>query len=118
MYTRHMSPNILRSLGLSAAFTVALAGSAFADTYNVTDDTYTDDQLPMQQLGANPSIQIGNAGGHNQAGFVRFDLTALPAGATVTQAFLRVFVHQVVSISGPAGTINIFEVNGAWKEAR
>jgi hypothetical protein len=115
MHTRHMFPNILRSLGLSAAFIGALASSAFADTYNVTDDTYTDNQLPLTPLGANPAIQVGNAGGHNQAGFVRFDLSPLPAGATVTQAFLRVFVNQVVNISGP-GTINIFEVNGAWKE--
>src|SRR5580704_4902907 len=116
MRTRHMFPNILRSLGLSAALIGALASSAFAQTLNVTDDTYTDDQLPLTPLGANPAIQVGNAGGHNQAGFVRFDLSPLPAGATVTQAFLRVFVQQVVSISGPAGTINIFEVNGAWTE--
>src|SRR5580704_5675352 len=56
------------------------------------------------------------AGGHNQAGFVRFDLSPLPAGATVTQAFLRIFVNQVVNLSGPSGTINIFELNGAWTE--
>ncbi len=86
MRTRHMFPNILRSLGLSAALIGALASSAFAQTLNVTDDTYTDDQLPLTPLGANPAIQVGNAGGHNQAGFVRFDLSPLPAGATVTQA--------------------------------
>src|ERR1700730_12454939 len=67
-------------------------------------------------MGADPAIRVGNAGGHNQAGFVRFDLSPLPAGATITQAFLRVFVNQVVNISAPAGTINIFEVNGAWTE--
>jgi hypothetical protein len=48
---------------------------------------------------------------------VRFDLTPLPAGATVTQAFLRVFVHRV-NLLGPAGTINIFELNGAWTEGK
>jgi hypothetical protein len=47
---------------------------------------------------------------------VRFDLTPLPSGVTITQAFLRVYVHQVVNISGPSGTINIFELNGAWTE--
>ena len=115
MRARQTFPNILRSLALSAAFIGALASSAFAQTLNVTDDTYTDDQNPFQPMGADPAIQVGNAGGHNQAGFVRFDLMPLPAGATVTQAFLRVFVNQLVNISGP-GTINIFEVNGAWAE--
>ena len=47
---------------------------------------------------------------------MRFDLSPLPAGATVTQAFLRIFVNQVVNLSGPSGTINIFELNGAWTE--
>ncbi|MGC2349449.1 MAG: DNRLRE domain-containing protein, partial [Methylocella sp.] len=117
MRTRHTFRNGVRSLGLSAALIGALASSAFAaNPLNVTDDTYTDDQIPMTPLGANPAILVGNAGGHNQAGFVRFDLSPLPAGATVTQAFLRVFVHQVANISGPTGTINVFEVNGAWTE--
>ena len=115
MHTRRMFRNSVRSLGLSAAFVGALAGSALALTLNVTDDTYTDDQNPLQPLGGNAAIQVGNVGGRNQAGFVRFDLTPLPAGATVTQAFLRVFVHRV-NLLGPAGTINIFELNGAWKE--
>jgi hypothetical protein len=116
MTTRQMFRYSVRALGLSAAFIGALASFAFAQTLNVTDDTYTDNQNAFQPMGANPAIQVGNAGGHNQAGFVRFDLTPLPAGATVTQAFLRVFVNQVVNISGPAGTIDIFEVNGAWTE--
>jgi len=101
-----------RTLGLSAAFLGALARSAFALTLNVTDDTYTDDQNPLQPMGALPRVLVGNAGGTNQAGFVRFDLTPLPAGATVTQAFLRVFVNR----ASPAGTINIFELSGTWTE--
>jgi hypothetical protein len=104
MRTRQMFPNILRSLGLSAALIGALASSAFAQTLNVTDDTYTDDQNPFSPMGADPAIRVGNAGGHNQAGFVRFDLSPLPAGATVTQAFLRLFVNQVVNLSGPSLT--------------
>jgi hypothetical protein len=116
MRTRQMFSNILRSLGLSAALIGALASSTFAQTLNVTDDTYTDDQNPFSPMGADPAIRVGNAGGHNQAGFVRFDLSPLPTGATVTQAFLRLFVNQVVNLSGPSGTINIFELNGAWTE--
>ncbi|MGH6858275.1 MAG: DNRLRE domain-containing protein [Methylocella sp.] len=114
MHTGQMFRTSVRSLALSAALIGALASSAFADsTLNVTDDTFTDDQNPFQPMGAQPSIQVGNLSGHNQAGFVRFDLTPLPAGATITQALLRVFVNRV---SGP-GTINIFELNGAWTEA-
>ncbi|MGH6811151.1 MAG: DNRLRE domain-containing protein [Methylocella sp.] len=117
MRTRQTFRNGARSLALSAALIGALASSAFAaNTLNVTDDTFTDDQNPFQPMGAEQQILVGNAGGHNQAGFVRFDLTALPAGATVQQAFLRVFVKRVDNLSGPSGTIKIFELNGAWTE--
>jgi hypothetical protein len=89
MRTRHIFPNSVRSLGLSAVFIGALASSAFAaNPLNVTDDTYTDDQLPLTPLGANPAIQVGNAGGHNQAGFVRFDLTRAPRSPKPSSASL------------------------------
>jgi hypothetical protein len=58
MRTRQMFPNILRSLGLGAALIGALASSAFAQTLNVTDDTYTDDQNPFQPMGADPAIRV------------------------------------------------------------
>src|SRR5580704_7889917 len=57
MRTRQMFPNILRSLELSAALIGALASSAFAQTLNVTDDTYTDDQNPFSPMGADPAIR-------------------------------------------------------------
>jgi hypothetical protein len=101
MSTRQKFRNSVRALALSAAFIGALTSSAFAQTLSVTDDTYTDNQNAFQPVGANPAILVGNAGGPNQAGFVRFDLSPLPASATVTQAFLRVFVNQVVNISNP-----------------
>ena len=47
---------------------------------------------------------------------MRFNLAALPQNATITQAFLRLYVNGVINLAGPAGTINIFEVNGAWTE--
>ena len=83
-----------RLLGLYAVLTGALAGPAFALTLNVTGDTYTDTQSPLQQLGAAPVIQIGNLNGRNQTGYVRFDLTPLPKGATISQAFLRFYVNN------------------------
>ena len=47
---------------------------------------------------------------------MRFNLAALPQNATITLAFLRLYVNGVMNLAGPAGTINIFEVNGAWTE--
>ena len=43
-----------------------------------------------------------------ETGFVRFDLTPLPAGTTITQAFLRLYINDLM-ITGPAGTITILE---------
>jgi hypothetical protein len=89
-----------RLLGLYAVLTGALAGPAFALTLNVTGDTYTDTQSPLQPLGAAPVIQIGNLNGRNQTGYVRFDLTPLPKGATISQAFLRFYVNNAAMDRG------------------
>jgi Phage Tail Collar Domain/Collagen triple helix repeat (20 copies) len=99
--------------------TGALAGPAFALTLNVTDDTYTDTQSPRQPLGAAPIIQVGNLKGRNQTGFVRFDLTPLPRGATISQAFLRFYISNAPADAAAAtGTVIILEVNGAWTEGK
>ncbi|MGH6843741.1 MAG: hypothetical protein ACRECU_03270, partial [Methylocella sp.] len=64
MRTRQMVLTGVRSLGLSAALIGALASSAFADvTLNVTDDTFTDNQAPLQPMGFEPSVQVGNLSG-------------------------------------------------------
>jgi hypothetical protein len=92
---------------------------SFALTLNVTGDTYTDTQSPLQPLGAAPVIQIGNLNGRNQTGYVRFDLTPLPKGATISQAFLRFYVNNAAMDAAAAtGTVIIFEVNGAWTEGK
>jgi hypothetical protein len=121
MKSGHPFRRNLRLLGLSATF-CALASAAFALTLNVTDDTYTDSRL-RTPLGAAPNIIVGNitsrapgAATGTQTGYVRFNLAALPQNTTITTAFLRLYVNGVMNLAGPAGTINIFEVNGAWTE--
>lgn len=96
-------------------FIGALANSAFAQTLNsVTTPTPTI-KIPFNQW-APRSSHPGWQRRRPQPGriFVRLDLSPLPTGATVLQAFLRVLVNRVVNNSGPSGTINIFELNGTW----
>jgi hypothetical protein len=81
MSTRRPLRNCVRGLGLSAVLVGTLASPAFALTLNVTDDTYVYSQRPNQILGATPVILIGNIGGRNQIGFVRFDLSPWPKSA-------------------------------------
>jgi Phage Tail Collar Domain/Collagen triple helix repeat (20 copies) len=119
MRSRPLFRSSARLLGLYAVLTGALAGPAFALTLNVTGDSYTDTQSPLQPLGAAPVIQIGNLNGRNQTGYVRFDLTPLPNGATISQALLRFYVNNAaMDVAAAAGTVTIFEVNGAWTEGK
>jgi len=48
----------------------------------------------------------------NAASYVRFDLSGVPAGASVSKALLRLYVDAVTA----AGSFDVYEVDRAWSE--
>ncbi|MBX7233866.1 MAG: DNRLRE domain-containing protein, partial [Caldilineales bacterium] len=49
-------------------------------------------------------------------GLVRFDLSSVPAGATVTNAKLRVYYSGYRDFSGHVSTITAYQTTGDWQE--
>ena len=106
MKHRHVPCSIL------ALAVCAFVPAAIADTINVTDDTYIDFTVPAGNYGASGSVVVGNVGGSARQGFVRFDLSPVPAGTVVSQASLRLWIG---SLSEP-GDIELHPVLEPWSE--
>lgn len=71
-------------------------------------DTFVSSSTPKVNDGVSPILVV-------QPGattFIKFDLSALPAGASVNKATLRLYVDFVVK----GGSFDVFPVNGAWAE--
>jgi len=71
-------------------------------------DTYVSSSSPKTNYGVSPILVV-------QPGtttFIQFSLSALPTGASVNKATLRLYVDGVIT----AGSFDVFPVNGAWSE--
>ncbi|MGB7865270.1 MAG: DNRLRE domain-containing protein, partial [Candidatus Sulfotelmatobacter sp.] len=71
-------------------------------------DTYVSSSTPKTNYGFSPILVV-------QPGtttFIQFNLSSLPAGASVNKATLRVYVDGVIT----GGSFDVFPVNGAWSE--
>jgi len=71
-------------------------------------DTYISNALPTQNFGGAPNLMVSN----NLRSLVRFDLSALPIGATVTSAKLYVSLGT----SGSALVFGAYKVTATWAE--
>ena len=100
---------VLPALGL---FFLLGGTRSWADTVNVTSDTFTNPGSVNQKNGTNADIIVRNTTG-DRYGFVRFDLSALPPGAAIARATLRLYASQVLN----SGTLDLKPVLGAWEEA-
>lgn len=96
-----------------AIFFLSVSLLAQADTVSVSDDTNINLSTPAQNNGANTSIFVRNTGaGGIRHGFVRFDLSSLPAASDVSLAILRIYVRNVEN----SGSIDLHFVESAWDE--
>src|SRR5215469_17001652 len=101
----------LRTLCLVLFLTV-VAGSAAAQI-PATDDSYTASSSPTTNYGTQPSVAVIGPGVNS---YIRFDLTALPAGLTssnVSKATMRLNVNGVTT----AGMFDVYLVTGPWTES-
>src|SRR5277367_2492718 len=73
-------------------------------------DAYTNTATPTTNYGSKPLLDVDGA---SQISYIQFDLASIPAGASVSQATLKLYVDSVVT----AGSFNVDYINGAWTES-
>ena len=107
----------LRSHSFSAVI-LLLAVLAFIPTVALAQLPVTDDTFVTQTSGGN--INYGSqgtlavvAGGQPTYTYMKFNLSQVPAGSTVTKATLRLFVTAVAT----PGAFDVRMANGPWSES-
>ncbi len=86
-------------LPVAALIGFIISGLSSADTLHITDDTFIDLSQPTTTNGDSLGIQVNDTAGVQQ-GFVRFDLSTLPAStvdADIDSATLRFWVKDVIN---------------------
>jgi hypothetical protein len=95
--------------------TLLLSPALYADTAHVAEDAHIDLGSPQVNNGGVPNLAVSNIvdkKNGERLTFVSFDLPALPDGASLEEARLRLFVGKV----GSEGDIDAYLVTGSWDE--
>jgi hypothetical protein len=71
-------------------------------------DTFVSNVTPKLNYGSGISLLVGPG----TTSYVQFNLSSIPAGATISKASLRIYVD---AISG-TGTLDVFPVTASWNE--
>lgn len=114
-HTFELTKNRFASL-LAGALAIANAGAA---TINVpaSADTFIINGLSDNNAGGAGLIDVGSDGSvRARRTLIQFDLSSVPAGATVTSASLRLQITMVPAQSAAASTIDLFRLNAGWGE--
>ena len=103
-------------LSVAVIFTILMwiPGTALAQEARLTDDTYISSSNRTTNFGGAGTMSV-NGNNSNLRGFIKFDLSTLPAGTTgnsVAKAVLTLYVSNV----GKTGSFNVQVVNGSWNE--
>jgi hypothetical protein len=72
-------------------------------------DAYTNSAAPTTNYGSKTLLDVDGA---TQVTYVRFNLASIPAGSSVSQATLKLYVNSVTT----AGSFNVDYVSGTWAE--
>ncbi|MFM7118671.1 MAG: DNRLRE domain-containing protein, partial [Gammaproteobacteria bacterium] len=102
-----------RSL-LLAALLAGASADVGANTFHLTDDTFINPATTGTVFGTALSLQVTNAAPERR-GFLRFDLSGLPATLTVDEivsARLRLWLKSITA----SGRIDVYQATGAWSE--
>ena len=86
--------------------------ASYALTLHTSDDTYINLNKPNQKNGKAKKLVVRNTGNGVRQVFVQFDLSALPPGAEISQAVLRLWVDKLQN----PGSLTLHEVLGSWTE--
>jgi len=107
---------LLGSLCL-AVLSWPLCSPAAVTTVTVTEDTFIDSSAPGNNAGATGWFDAGRDGaGGVRRGLLRFDLSGVPAGSTVTSATLQLTVVRVPANGPVNSTFDLFRLLAGWRE--
>ena len=100
----------MSKISLVTAFSLSLGLSSMAGVAQAPPaaDTFTYSPLPTQNFGKYPLLLVQNGA----TSFVQFNLSALPANASINKAILRLYVDSV----GKPGSFDAFEIDSPWIE--
>jgi len=73
-------------------------------------DAYTNTASPSTNYGSATTLGVDGA---TQIAYIQFNLASIPAGASISQATLKLYVNSVTT----AGSFNVDYVNGSWTES-
>jgi hypothetical protein len=71
-------------------------------------DTYVASGAPNKNYGSNTTLAIQNG----ITSYIKFNLSGMPSGATVSRAILTLYADAVTA----GGTFDVYQVNGPWTE--
>ena len=77
-----------------------------------SDDSYIDANHPTTNHGAEETLQVRPFPGGNSRGVIRFDLSDIPANATITSA--RLYLYEMSAKSNLV--VYVYRITGNWTE--
>jgi len=103
-----------------AALSGPLSGRADTATLSVVADTFINSGSPGNSAGGNPWFDAGTDGQLTpgvRRGLLRFDLSSLPSGSTITSAVVQVTVTHVPGFGQAVdSTFDLRRLTAAWGE--
>jgi hypothetical protein len=116
--TPHVRSGALATVALASALAVAAMAQADTLTLNpVSDNTLIEDAAGTYSAGASYNVYSGRVGSNGSGtlrrALIRFDLSGIPSGSTVTSVQLRMFMSQ-----GQGGTRahSLYRMSASWGE--
>src|SRR5512136_2537340 len=102
-----------------AALSGPLSGRADTATLPSVADTFINSGSPGNSAGGNPWFDAGTDGQLTpgvRRGLLRFDLSSLPPGSTITSAVVQLTVTHVPGFGAVDSTFDLRRLTAAWGE--
>jgi hypothetical protein len=91
-----------------ALMTLAYTTSAASAQAPPSADTFVSSNAPAKNFGSQPLLAVQSG----TSSYIRFNLSGLPAGSTVSRATVRLFVDAV----SQGGSFDVYEIDQPWTE--
>jgi hypothetical protein len=88
------------------------------DSYNGCRDNYTQSSGPTLNFGGNERMRVTAYAelGDTQRGYIKFDLTSIPAGTVIRKATLSLYSYDTTKMNGSTGYYAAHRITRSWGE--